>query len=75
MPVCVTLGDVVELAGLTSSGGFASNLTSSSIQRSRDEQQVHGSGCASPWHGAGRSFQKERLFNKEAVRACMRMCA
>ena len=69
--VRVTLDVVVELAEFTSSGGFASNLTSSFIQRSSDEQQVHGSVCASPQHGSGRSFQKEKLFNKGAVRACM----
>lgn len=69
--VHVTLDVVVELAEFTSSGGFASNLTSSFIQRSSDEQQVHGSVCASPQHILGRSFQKEKLFNKEAVRACM----
>lgn len=52
-----------------------STLTSSFIRRSRDEEQVQGSGCASPRHGTGTSFQDEKLWKKEAVRACVRLYA
>lgn len=53
--------DVVELAEFASSSGFASNLSSFFNQRSSDEQQVHGSVCASPQHGSGCPCRKRNF--------------